>query len=234
MTGNTTAGATWGGGEAVIRLTAGPVFSGNTTDYYAPTDWKTSLVAHELVLGGACEVVVDIAGAPKPHLIVAGGKDGKIYVLDRDNLGGIGGELVATPVATGQIKGAPAVYTTSMGTYAAFNVQGGGGMGCPGTMQGNLVAVKITPGATYTATVAWCSDEANLGSPMVTTTDGTSNAIVWDASNKLYGYDGDTGTKIALGTTTALTANMQYFNTPIDANGRLVVAVNGQVFVFTP
>lgn len=234
VTGNTPGAATWGGGEAVIRLTAGPVFSGNTTDYYAPTDWKTNLDAHDLDLGGASEVVVDIPGAPKPHLIVAGGKDGKIYVLDRDNLGGIGGELVATAVATGQIKGAPAVYTTSMGTYAAFNVQGGGGVNCPGGTTGNLVAVKITPGATYAATVAWCSNEGNLGSPMVTTTDGSSNAIVWDASNKLYGYDGDTGTEIVLGTTTALTANMQYFNTPIDANGRIVVGVNGQVFVFTP
>jgi hypothetical protein len=234
VTGNTPGANTWGGGEAVIRLAAGPTFSGNTTDYYAPTDWKTNLDAHDLDLGGASEVVFDMPNAPKPHLIVAGGKDGKAYVLDRDNLGGIGGELVATTVATGQIKGAPAVYTTSMGTYAAFNVQGGGGVACPGNTTGNLVAVKINPGTTYTTTVAWCSDEGNLGSPMVTTTDGTSNAIVWDASNKLYAYDGDTGMKIVDGTMTPLGSNMQYFNTPIDANGRMVVGINGKIIVFTP
>jgi hypothetical protein len=235
VTGNTstTANSPWSGGEAVIRLAAGPTFSGNTADYYAPSNWQ-QLDADDLDLGGASEALIDIAGAPKPHLAVAGGKDGKIYVLDRDNLGGVGGELVKAQIATGQIKGAPALYTTSLGTYAAFNVQGGGGAACPGNTTGNLVVVKITPGTSYTATVAWCSDEGNLGSPMVTTTDGTSNAIVWDASNKLYAYDGDTGTKIVDGTMTAMSATMQKFNTPIDANGRIVVGVNGQVFVFTP
>ena len=29
----------WGGGEAIIRLQPGPVFSGNPTDYWAPTNW---------------------------------------------------------------------------------------------------------------------------------------------------------------------------------------------------
>ena len=241
VTGNTasTNGQAWGGGEAVIRLGAGPTFSGNAADYYAPANWEVldnggNGAPGDLDLGGASEVIFDMPNAPKPHLIVAGGKDGRVFVLDRDNLGGIGGELVATPVATGQIKGAPAVYTTATATYVAFNVQGGGGMACPGNTTGNLVAVKITPGTTYTATVAWCSDEGNLGSPIVTTTDGTSNAIVWDASNKLYAYDGDTGTKIVDGTMTPLSTGMQYFNAPIDANGKIVVSVNGKVVVFSP
>ena len=34
--------ATWGGGEAVIRLQPGPVFSGSTADYWAPlTGWRS-------------------------------------------------------------------------------------------------------------------------------------------------------------------------------------------------
>jgi hypothetical protein len=38
ITGNTfETGGQWGGGEAVIRLRPGPVFSGNSTDYWAPT-----------------------------------------------------------------------------------------------------------------------------------------------------------------------------------------------------
>ena len=42
ITGNTIGtGGTWGGGEAIIRLQAGPVFSGQPTDYWAPTDWLT-------------------------------------------------------------------------------------------------------------------------------------------------------------------------------------------------
>ena len=39
-TGNTfNTGGTWSGGEAVIRFQPGPIFSGNPSDYWAPTNW---------------------------------------------------------------------------------------------------------------------------------------------------------------------------------------------------
>jgi hypothetical protein len=235
ITGNTEGTNTWGGGEAVIRLAAGPTFSGNAADYYAPMDWK-NLDDTDLDLGGASEVLVDMPNAQKPHLVVAGGKDRNLYVLDRDNLGGIGGELLKLGIADNEINGGPAAYTTSMGTYVAFRVANGGhGVGCPGGQgTGNLVVAKITAGNPPTAKVAWCSNEAGLGTPMVTTTDGKSEPIVWDANNHLWGYDGDTGAKLFDGTMTKMGTSMQYFNTPIDAKGRIAVAVDGQLYVFTP
>src|SRR5437762_4622129 len=40
ITGNTVGtNGVWGGGEAIIRLQAGPVFTGRPTDYWAPTNW---------------------------------------------------------------------------------------------------------------------------------------------------------------------------------------------------
>ncbi len=99
---------------------------------------------------------------------------------------------------------------------------------------GNLIAVKIVAGSPMTASVAWCSTKSTLGSPMVTTTDGTANAVVWDANGSLWGFDGDTGAVVAGGTNTALTTAMQGFNTPIAAHGRIVVGVDGAVEVFTP
>ena len=40
ITGNTFGtGGVWGGGEAIIRLQAGPFFTGQPTDYWAPTNW---------------------------------------------------------------------------------------------------------------------------------------------------------------------------------------------------
>lgn len=232
MTGNTSGATSWGGGEAVIRLAAGPTFSGNTADYYAPSNWLT-LDNTDLDLGGAGEVLVDMPGAQYPHLVVAGGKDGNLYILNRDNLGGIGGELLKTQVTTAQVKGAPAAYTTAQGTYVALHIESGTGSNCPGNPGGNLVVLKITQ-SPVAATTVWCSTQTDLGSPIVTTTDGTSNPIVWNADDKLYGWNGDTGAVIVSGTNTAMSTAVQKWNTPIDAKGRIVVGVNGQLYVFTP
>jgi hypothetical protein len=230
--------AAWGGGEAVIRFGAGATFSGNAADYYVPSTWRT-LDTSDADLGGASAVLFDLPGTAKPRLVAQGGKDKYLYVLNRDNLGGIasgagGPELVRTQVATGQINGAPAVYTTAMGTYVALHTNGGTGSTCPNGGNGNVIAVKITPGSPMTASVAWCSSKSGLGSPMVTTTDGKSNAVVWAANGSLWGFDGDTGALVAGGTSTAMSTSIQGFNTPIAAHGKLVVGVSGQVYVFTP
>jgi hypothetical protein len=234
ITGNTSgANNVWGGGEAVIRLTAGPKFSGNTTDYYAPTNWQ-ALDDSDTDLGGASEVIFDMPGAQYPHLIAAGGKDGNLYILNRDNLGGIGGELLKQSVSGTQVKGAPAVYTTAQGTYVAMHLENGSGSHCPsGQGGGNLLVMKITQ-SPVAATTAWCSTQGGLGSPMVTTTDGKANPIVWAASNALYGWNGDTGAVIVDGTKTGMSQGIQGWNTPIDAKGRIAVGVQGQLYVFTP
>ena len=145
VTGNTVGGlSTWGGGEAVLRLSAGPVFSGNTTDYYAPSNWQY-LDDHDQDLGGANDILVDMPCAPYPHLVVAAGKDSNLYILNRDNLGGIGMELSKTQVATGELKAAPAWYHTAMGTYVALFVNGASGVNCPNGRGGNIVVVEHFP-----------------------------------------------------------------------------------------
>ena len=96
-TGNTfSTGGTWRGGEAVIRLQPGPVFSGSTNDYWAPTNWL-SLDNSDTDLGGSGPILVDVPGATPSALVVALGKDGNAYLLNRNNLGGI-----SAPVAQAQ------------------------------------------------------------------------------------------------------------------------------------
>jgi hypothetical protein len=216
----------------VIRLPQGLAFSGNAADYYAPSNWE-NLDDADLDLGGASEVIFDMPGATVPHLVAAGGKDGNLYILNRDALGGIGGELLKTSVSASQVKGALAAYTTALGTYVAFHIEGGKGSGCPAGQNGNLVVAQITQSPLAAKTV-WCSTQTGLGSPMITTTDGTSNPIVWDASNALYGWTGDTGAVIVTGATTKMSGAVQGWNTPINAKGRMAVGINGQLYVFTP
>src|SRR5260370_34478107 len=139
-------------------------------------------------LGGSGPVLIDVPGATPSQLVVAFGKNGSGYLLERTNLGGIGagdgttGEGVKSArVSTGEIINAAAAYTAASGTYVVFNTSGTG-IGCPGT-PGNLVALRIGASAPPSISVARCADAGGRGSPIATTTDGTSEPVVWDAGS---------------------------------------------------
>src|SRR5213595_1042634 len=120
VTGNTfNTDGNWMGGEAIIRLQAGPTWTGQPTDYWAPINWF-SLDNSDADLGGVSATLIDVPGATPSQLVLALGKDGNAYLLNRNNLGGI-----AAPVASlsvdGTIRGqSSATYHTSQGTYFVF------------------------------------------------------------------------------------------------------------------
>jgi hypothetical protein len=229
-TGNALELAKWSGSEAIIRLGDGPTFTALPADYYAPLDWET-LDALDLDLGGSGAILVDVPGAKPPGLVAALGKDGKVYLADRSNLGGIGGGLLAELVAPGGIATAPSAYTTSQGTYLSFTNYGAKGIHCPGE---NVVAIQILPTSPLSISTAWCTNIPGYGSTMVTTSDGTSESIVWvagaKAGNRLYGLDGDTG---ALITTTNVDGYVTTFSAPIAAKGRIYLGAADQLLAFT-
>jgi len=68
---------------------------------------------------------VDVPNATPSKLVVAFGKDGNCYLLNRTNLGGISPPVASANVAVGtgtnaHIIQAAASYTTSQGTYVVF------------------------------------------------------------------------------------------------------------------
>jgi outer membrane protein assembly factor BamB len=233
-TGNTAGATTWGGGEAVIRLAPGAVFSGQPADYFAPPDWWT-LDQSDQDVGSSGVVLFDVPGASPAQLAVALGKNGKAYLLDRGNLGGIGNGVATVPVASSEIITAPAVYTTGTGTYVVFK---GPGAACPGA-PGDLTAIAIGAAAPPTITTAWCASQQGTGSPMVTTLDGHSGAIVWgvgaEGDERLHGFDGDTGAVLFAGGAAGddMPAGVSRFATPIAAKGRIFVAATNTVYAFT-
>jgi hypothetical protein len=91
-------GGNWLGGEAVIRLQAGPLFSGSPTDYWAPTNWL-SLDNGDIDLGGCGAVLIDVPGATPSQPVLALGKNGNAYLLRRNNLGGITAPVASANVA---------------------------------------------------------------------------------------------------------------------------------------
>ena len=121
VTGNTfNTGGNWMGGEAIIRLQAGPTWTGQPTDYWAPTNWL-SLDNSDTDLGGVSATVIDVPGATPSQLVLALGKDSNAYLLNRNNLGGIAAP-VAQAFVGGINRGTSAVtYRTSQGTYFAFH-----------------------------------------------------------------------------------------------------------------
>ncbi len=226
VTGNAPSGTTpWGGSEAVIRLQPGPVFSGATTDYWAPTNWQ-ALDSGDVDLGGTNAIIVDVPGAVPSALVVAIGKDRNGYLLDRNNLGGIVAPVAQASVAAGQVINSAVSYRTSQGVFVALR---------PG---GTLTAFKITATTPPTITAGWSVSTSGRTSPFVTSTDGTSNAIVWTygngANQRLFGYDGETGAQIfAGGGANDTISGTRTFNTGIAARGRIYIAGDNKVYAFS-
>jgi len=225
-TGNGSITSTWGGSEAVIRLQPGPIFSGNPSDYWVPTNWQ-SLDGGDTDLGGSGPVIVDVPGANPSHLVVALGKDGNAYLVNRDNLGGISAPVASLNVTGSSIIQAAAAYQTSQGTYVAFRANGS-----------TLSAFHISAGSPPTITTAWTKSQSGVGSPFVTSTDGTNNEIVWavgtGGDQRLHGYNGDTGAVVYTGggSNDVVAGTHSYSTTGIVARGRIYVAGDNKVYLF--
>ena len=233
-TGNTIGAVNWSDGEAIIRLAPDLHHSrDNKTDFFAPADWH-ALDLRDADLGGTNPLPLDVpAGGKSQKLILALGKDGKAYLLDRDNLGGLGGALATDRVADSAILGAPVAYPAADGVLVAF---AGMGSHCPSAVHGaGITALKIQSGSPPTMTTGWCGALRGLGSPIVTTTDGRADPIVWvvgaENDNRLHGFRGDTGEPLVVAPTSAM-AGLRHFQTLIATSDRLYVGADGGIYAF--
>jgi outer membrane protein assembly factor BamB len=138
-TGNTFGTRTWSDGEAVIRLAPDLHRSDDKRDFFAPTNWA-ALDARDVDLGGSNPLPLEVSGGSQP-LILALGKDGKAYLLDRNNLGGIGGQLAMETVSDRAIITAPVTYPAAEGSFVAVQAEG---TRCPTAARG-LLTLKIRP-----------------------------------------------------------------------------------------
>jgi hypothetical protein len=172
---------------------------------------------------------------------MAQGKDGNPYLLDRANLGGVG----ATPlgqlnVLSGEISNGGAWAHLPSGTYVVVRPnQGGSGVSCPNGTSGDLVAVKLDPKAAQKMSVAWCANAMGEGSPIITTSDGSNDALVWTAgaesSNALHAWDLQTGQIVFSGGAAAdAIKNVRRFTSPIVAHGRVFVGGDGVLYAMKP
>jgi PQQ enzyme repeat len=235
-TGNTFSPSIWEGGEAVIRFQPGPIFSGSPADYWVPEDWLT-LDGLDFDLGGSGPLLVDVPGATPSHLVVALGKDLHMYLIDRDNLGGISAPIAVSVVASSTIIQAAVTYRTKQSTLVALRANNDGNT--------VLSALRITATNPPTIASGWDVNRGagGCGSPFATSTNGINNMIVWvvgtedhqtGGDQRLHGYDGDTGAVVYDGGgPNELMAGTHYYSTTgIVARGRIYVAGDNKVYAF--
>jgi hypothetical protein len=231
-TGNTIDATAWSDGEAVLRLTAELRRDDQPRNFFAPSDWR-ELDSRDADLGGTNPLPLDLPSAvgPKP-LVLALGKDGRAYLLNRDNLGGIGGSFAAALVSKSPIRTAPAAYAGSDGMFVAFD-----GQGADCRFPSNLTVLKISGGSPPTMVTAWCAAFKGGASPVVTTTDGQSNPIIWiigaEGDGRMHGYRGDTGEPLFLGGgPDDVTIGVRHFQTVLPADDKLYVAADRRIYAF--
>jgi hypothetical protein len=232
-TGNTFGARSWSDGEAVIRLGLDLTFSARPQEFFAPSDWL-SLDSSDADLGATNPLLLNVPGATPMELLLALGKDGKAYLLDRHNLGGIGGGVLSRKVSSVPIRTSPAYVQEGNDAIVAFQ---GTGIDCPGKTSGDLVALKVTSGSPPALGVLWCAAAKGRGSPIITTTDGHANPIVWilgaEDSNRLRGFRADNGAVVfAGGGPGESMGEVRRFQTLIAVGRRLYVAADQHVYAF--
>lgn len=178
--------------ESVVRLQVGADHTLSTADFFSPSNAATLDLNDQDISSGAPMALPDGFGTGEhPHLLVQQGKDGRVFLLDRDNLGGMGqgpqGGDAAVSVS-GPYQG--------MWGHPAFWGGDGGYVYVVGN-QGPLRALKygVRNGGTPTLTLTGQSQDTfgyTSGSPLVTS-NGTdeSSALVWMTSaSNASGADG--------------------------------------------
>jgi hypothetical protein len=232
-TGNTEGAQSWQDGEGVFRVGTTLAHSTDPRDFFAPSDWK-ELDDDDLDLSGVTPLPLTVSGSDVP-LIVALGKDGNAYLLNRGNLGGIGHALAVRQAARGVIITSATNFPVGRATIVAYQARGAA---CPtGRYVSGIGALAVTAGAGNRLSSAWCVPLDGRGAPIVTTSNGSSDPIVWvvgaEGDNRLHGFRGDTGEEIytGAGSSNGMTG-LRHFATILVAAGRMYVAGDGRIFAF--
>ncbi|MDB6037501.1 MAG: hypothetical protein JWM99_1342, partial [Verrucomicrobiales bacterium] len=228
-------------GDSFIKLSS----TNSPGNVLAPTDFFTpfnqdSLNSADTDLGSGGNLVLpdSVGSASHPHLLIGSGKEGRIYLLNRDNLGhfrsGSDSQIVqSTP---------PNTVVGSFGAPAYFNntIYYLGGYG------DHLKAFRIANGA-LTPTPISQATGGNYGfpgsSPSISA-NGTNNAIVWVLQNDafangpgiLHAFNATNLAKELYNTSQAgardRLGNAVKFTVPTIANGKVYVGAQYQVSAF--
>jgi hypothetical protein len=191
-------------GSSVVRISVGPDRRLSTADFFAPYD-AALLDRNDVDFGSGGPVALPDAyfGTPTfPHLMVAMGKQGVAYLLNRDHLGGyragIGGgdDVLQAGGTIGGVWSRPSVWPGDGGWLWVNTASGSGGECCGGNGKLEALGYGVNGNGEPRFTVGQSEslDAFSLdgGAPVITSdgaTDGTG--IVWIVRAPYNGYGGE-------------------------------------------
>jgi hypothetical protein len=205
----------------------------NVTSYFTPSDEDSDAANDQDFGAGGSAVVLNLTSGSLKHLVIGGGKDGSLYLLNGDSMGGAGDSNARQKLNFGY-----GIYATGAFWNNNFYIAGSGGP---------LTSYSFSSSTNLFNTSIASQSSSSYGfpgsSPSVSST-GTSNGIVWALDNSnyctnqspgcgpavLHAYDATTLTtdlwnsSMVAGDTAG---NAVKFTVPTVANGKLYVGTRG-------
>jgi hypothetical protein len=215
-------------GDSFLKLSTGGGIS--VSSFFTPSN-QASENSGDLDFGsGGTAILVDPSGGPVPHLAIGGGKDGKLFLLNRDNLGGNsnndGGAVQAFSVGN-RIFATPAFWQNTL--YL-------------GPINDHVKSYALNTGSGQFNTAPTSQSPSTFGFPGATpsiSAQGGSNAIVWAIERAgravLHAYDAtNLGSELwNSGNNGADQAGQAVkFTVPTVANGKVYVGTASEISVY--
>jgi len=217
-------------------------------DSFTPSNYF-NLDQADLDLGSAGMMLLPDQSGLIPHLAVGGSKDGRAFLLNRDNLGGYtqnGSDKVVQTISQGNCWCGPAYFVGSDGKPYVLT---GGGSGVTSWQLSTSPSVQLVKKSTTGSGPSDGLPDFGGTIPVVSsngTTAGT--AIAWFIQKPQSSSDSDPGTPITLKAFDASNLTKQLFSAqagtwthavnsnanvvPTVANGKVYVASNRQLQIF--
>jgi hypothetical protein len=229
-------------GDSVQKLSP----TGTSVDYFTPHD-QSNLSANNLDLGaGGPVMLVDQTTGSFPHLLITAGKNGTIYVINRDNLGKYNANNDNQIVQS--LPGVLPNGNFQLGNFSTpvfFN-----GYVYFGAINDNVKAFQLTNGVLSGAPTSQTPEIYEIrGSSFAISANTASNGILWALQNNGLSADSDTGNPGILYAYNANNLSMELYNSsqagtrdtldlaakfsiPLVANGKVFVTGQTQLTVF--
>jgi hypothetical protein len=224
-----TSGPTNDYGDSFLKLTS----SLSVSQYFTPSDQAIDDSIDQDFGAGGATILVDQPSGPVQHLVIGGGKDGYLYLLNRDAMGGLGDSKAWQRLNFGN-----EIFATGAFWNNTFYMAGAGG---------HLQAFSFNTSTGKFNALGVSQSSVGYGfpgsSPSISSS-GTTNGIVWALDNGnyctnqsrgcgpavLHVYDGTTlATELWNSTqgTGNSAGNAVKFTVPTVANGKVYAGTRG-------